>query len=126
MLLRLALMFGNADYAQIASKALDATSPLAERYPSGFGFLLGVAEWRAGQPKEIAITGDGTQFEALQRVVGDEFLPHRVLVAGKDSSDLPLMENRPHDKTLAYVCEAYACQEPTEDPERLRTLLRIA
>jgi len=56
--------------------------------------------------------------------VGEEFLPHRVLVAG-ESSDLPLMHNRPSDRVLAYVCEAYMCAEPTADPERLRALLRI-
>jgi uncharacterized protein YyaL (SSP411 family) len=126
VLLRLALLFGNAEYAQIASRTLDSISPLAERYPSGFGFLLGVAEWRAGTPKEIAITGRGGEFDALKRVVGDEFLPHRVLVGGKGSADLPLMENRTSDTVLAYVCEGYACQEPTSDPERLRALLRVA
>jgi uncharacterized protein YyaL (SSP411 family) len=125
VLLRHALLFGKQEYAELASRTLDAISPLAERYPSGFGFLLGVAEWRAGQPKEIAITGDGAAAAALKRVIGDEFLPHRVLVAGSGSSDLPLMENRPADRPLAYVCEGYACQEPTADPERLRTLLRV-
>jgi len=121
VLLRHALLFGNEEYQRIATEALESVWPLAERYPSGFGFLLGVAEWRAGQPKEIAITGEDVA--ALQRVVGETFLPHRVLVAGASSSDLPLMANRPHDKTLAYVCIAYACEEPTNDPERLRVLL---
>jgi uncharacterized protein len=79
-----------------------------------------VAEWRAGTPKEIAITGDGA---ALKQVVGETYLPHRVLVAGTQSSDLPLMEGRPADKTLAYVCVGYACEEPTADPERLKALL---
>ena len=126
LLLRLALLFGDERYAQAATRALDATWPLAERYPSGFGFLLGVAEWRAGQPKEIAITGpvaDET-VQALRRVVGEHFLPHRVLVAGDSVSDLPLMESRDAAKPMAYVCQAYACQEPTADPERLRILLR--
>ena len=35
------------------------------------------------------------------------------------------MQNRPADKTLAYVCIGYACEEPTSDPERLRELLAI-
>ncbi|MBV8546160.1 MAG: thioredoxin domain-containing protein, partial [Acidobacteria bacterium] len=101
-------------------------APLAERYPSGFGLLLGVAEWRAGQPKEIAITGSGDDFRALRKVVGEEYIPHRVLVAGEGSSDLPLMQNRPSDRVLAYVCEAYMCAEPTADPERLRELLALS
>jgi uncharacterized protein YyaL (SSP411 family) len=121
VLLRLALLYGEAEYEHAASDALESVFPLAEKYPSGFGFLLGVAEWRASQPKEIALTGDDVN--ALRRVIGETFLPHRVLVAGSGSADLPLMENRPNDKTMAYVCIGYACEEPTSDPERLRILL---
>jgi uncharacterized protein YyaL (SSP411 family) len=125
VLLRLALLFANEDYAREATNALYAVFPLAERYASGFGFLLAVAEWRAGQPKEVAITGADEAFRALRRVVGEEFLPHRVLVAGLGSADLPLMQDRPFDRTLAYVCQAYMCAEPTADPERLRELLTL-
>jgi uncharacterized protein len=128
VLLRLALLFADERYARAATRALESVWPLVERYPSGFGFLLGVAEWRAGQPKEIAITGPtgDPAFRALRAVIGETFLPHRVLVAGKGSSDLPLMENRAADRVMAYVCEAYACQEPVSDPERLRVLLQVA
>jgi uncharacterized protein YyaL (SSP411 family) len=121
VLLRLALLFGNEQYVRVATEALESTWPLAEKYPSGFGFLLGVAEWRNAQPKEIALTGDTAAF---RRVVGETFLPHRVLAGGSQSADLPLMENRPPEKTLAYVCIGYACEEPASDPEKLRTLLR--
>jgi len=127
VLLRLALLYGEQRYADIATETLDAIWSVAERYPSGFGFLLGVAEWREGQPKEIAITGatDDERFRALRHVVGENFLPHRVLVAGEASSDLPLLKNRAHDKVLGYVCEAYACLEPAPDPEKLRVLLAV-
>jgi uncharacterized protein len=120
VLLRHALLFGNEEYARIATEGLETVFPLAEKYASGFGFLLGVAEWRAGQPKELVLTGDTAAF---RRVIGETFVPHRVLVAGEGSADLPLMENRPAEKTLAYVCFGYACEEPTDDPERLRALL---
>jgi uncharacterized protein YyaL (SSP411 family) len=128
VLLRLALLFGNDGYARTATETLESIWSLAERYPSGFGFLLGTGEWRAGQPKEVAITGPITDetFLALRRTVGQEFVPHRVLCAGADSADLPLMQNRPAEQTKAYVCIGYACEEPTSDPERLKTLLRIA
>jgi len=62
-------------------------------------------------------------FRALRKVAGEEFLPHRVLVAGEASNDLPLLQNRTHDKVLAYVCIAYACMEPASDVERFRALL---
>ncbi len=121
VLQRLALLYGEQRYADIATRTIDAIWSLAEKYPSGFGFLLGAAEWREGQPKEIAITGK--DIRALLKVVGEEFQPHRVLVAGEASSDLPLLQNRPHDRVLGYVCMGYACLEPTPDPERFRALL---
>jgi len=125
VLLRHALLFGEQTYADIATRTIDAIWSVAEKYPSGFGFLLSVAEWREGQPEEVAITGrtDDAAFRALRRVTGEQFLPHRVLVAGEASSDLPLLHDRPHDKVLAYVCQGYACLEPTSDPERLKVLL---
>ena len=127
VMLRLALLFGDERYTRIASTTIESVSALAERYPSGFGFLLSTAEWRAGKPKEIAITGSSKDplFGELRRVVGDEYIPHRVLVCGDASLDLPLMHQRAIDDVKAYVCEGYACLEPTNDPERLRTLLRI-
>jgi uncharacterized protein YyaL (SSP411 family) len=120
VLLRLALLLGNSEYERAASRAIESVFPIAERYASGFGFLLGAAEWRAGTPKEIVLTGE---FAELERIVGQTYLPHRVVVAGTQSADLPLMENRPPDRTLAYVCVGYACEEPTSDADRLKALL---
>ncbi|HKB81533.1 MAG TPA: thioredoxin domain-containing protein [Thermoanaerobaculia bacterium] len=128
LLLRHAILFGREAYVETATRALESLFPLVERYPSGFGFLLGAAEWRAGQPKEIAITGpaDDPAFAALRRVVGDTFMPHRVLVSGSGSADLPLMQHRDANRVVAYLCEAMMCQEPTGDPARLRELLDLA
>ncbi|HYM61063.1 MAG TPA: thioredoxin domain-containing protein [Thermoanaerobaculia bacterium] len=126
LLLRLSLLFGDSRYAEVAGRGIESIAPLAERFPSGFGFLLGVAEWKIGKPKEIVITGDlaDEAFRALRRVAGETFVPHRVMVAGKASADVPLMQDRPVDRAIAYVCEGYACKEPTGDPERLRMLLK--
>ncbi|HEX6160688.1 MAG TPA: thioredoxin domain-containing protein [Thermoanaerobaculia bacterium] len=123
VLLRLALLFGNEQYVRIATETLESIFPLAARYPSGFGFLLSVAEWRAGQPKEIALTGPVDAIRELRKAVGEAFLPHRVLVAGDQSADLPLMQQRPQEKVMAYVCIGYACEEPTADVEKLKALL---
>ena len=36
------------------------------------------------------------------------------------------MEKRDGNRAMAYLCEAYACAEPSSDPTRLRELLTIA
>ncbi|HXI11904.1 MAG TPA: thioredoxin domain-containing protein [Thermoanaerobaculia bacterium] len=124
VLLRLALYFGDESLHREAVRALGSSGFLAHRHPSAFGFLLGSAEWILGSPKEIAITGPdkSKEFNTLMRVVGDEFVPHRILV-WRGNSDLPLMEGRVEGDTAAYVCSGYVCQAPTKDPETLRALL---
>jgi uncharacterized protein YyaL (SSP411 family) len=123
VLLRHALIFGREDCARLAEEAMQSVWPLAERYPSGFGFMLGAAEWRSGKPKEIAITGSGEAFEALRREAGQHFLPHKVVVGGPSSADLPLMQNRPQDRAVAYVCSGYVCDAPATTVEELRLQL---
>ena len=125
VLLRLGVLFDRDDYTQRATRAIEAIFPLAERYPSAFGHFLGSAEWLIATPKEIAITGDveSDEFDVLERVVGETYLPHRVFVAGSETHDLPLMHERPHDVVSAYVCEHYTCSAPTDDAEVLRGLL---
>jgi uncharacterized protein YyaL (SSP411 family) len=122
VLLRLATLFGRDEYKQLAVRTIESIFPLAERYASGFGFLLGAAEWIAGRPKEIVLTG--SDVAPLKKVVGETYLPHKVLVAGEQSADLPLMEGRSGDRTMAYVCEGNVCLEPVDDPETLLRRLR--
>ena len=97
------LRHGNAE---LAARTIESIFPLAERYPTGFGFLLGAAEWSAGRPKEIVISGS-----EFMSVIGDVYLPHRVIV------------HQPGDRKSAHVCEGQVCSAPTDDPERLRALL---
>jgi uncharacterized protein YyaL (SSP411 family) len=120
VLLKLAKYFGEERFQRAATRGLASTASIALRYPTGFGFLLCVAEWAAGKPKEIAITGKG---EHLVRTVGAEYVPHRILV-WSDVPELPLMQGKTQDRTLAYLCEDYVCQEPSADPDGLRKLLQ--
>jgi uncharacterized protein len=119
VLMRHAILFGRDDYARLAVRTIESIVPLAERYASGFGFLLCDAEWKAGHPKEIAIAG--SEIAPFVKVIGETYLPHRVIVAGDESNDLPLMEGR---TTGAYVCEGYVCKEPARDPEKFAVILR--
>ena len=125
VLLRHATLFGNERYALAAEETLRATSAIALRHPSGFGMLLGGAEWHLNGAKEIAITGavDEALFRDFERMIGSEFIPHRVLVAGAGSEDLPLLQNRASAQSKVYVCEHYRCDAPADSPEALRPLL---
>jgi hypothetical protein len=96
-------------YAEAAKRTVESMLPIAERYPSGFGFLLGHAEWLAGSPKAIHLSG--SDVAAFRKVIGETYLPHRTIAYGDG------------EEATAYVCENFVCLAPTDDPERFREQL---
>jgi uncharacterized protein len=128
-ILRLAEWFDDAALRTAAHQAASSIWPMAARYPSAFGFYLSeCAERIVASPAEIAITGpqDDIAVRALLQVVGDTYLPHRLLAWGQNESSLPLLEGKPLDRVAAWICERYQCQAPVSDPEELRALLEEA
>jgi uncharacterized protein YyaL (SSP411 family) len=103
VLLRLALLLDRDDYRARAETVLEELSGGMEKLPGGFGRLL-----------------------ALIDTVYARYLPNKV-VAGRAPEDeesagvVPLLADRParDGGATAYVCEGYACQRPTTEPEEL-------
>ncbi len=132
VLLRLALMLGDEDYARRAVESIKGVSALMKRYASGFGQWLSALDFHLYHPKEIALVGD-LSAAATQSLVAEIFkpyLPNRIVMHSTGSDDVarigPLLE----DKTLVngqpavYVCQNYTCQSPVTDPVALQQQLR--
>jgi uncharacterized protein YyaL (SSP411 family) len=129
VLLRLALLLDRDDYRARAEAVLEELSGGMEKLPGGFGRLLAALDFHLSRPREVAIIGDpdSPDTRALVETVYARYLPNKV-VAGRAPEDeepaglLPLLADRPtrDGKATAYVCEGYACQMPTAEPEELR------
>ncbi len=123
-MLRLARYFAEPDLEQTAIDAIRSLWPVAMKYPSGFGFLLGAAEWLVTTPLELVVSG-GSGDEKRERflgVIGETYLPQHVLIA--DSSvDLPLTEGRREVEPALYICEMGACRMPVTDPLEAKSAL---
>jgi hypothetical protein len=131
-LLRLAILTGEERYRGPAAYALQQLGEMAAQHPQAFGRLLCALDLLVGPSQELAIIGaredPGTQ--ALLAVARDNYYPN-LLLALSDPSDpspdyLPLLEARPMQdgKPTAYLCENYACRQPTDDPQTLLAQLR--
>ncbi|MDP8948076.1 MAG: thioredoxin domain-containing protein, partial [Actinomycetota bacterium] len=128
VLLRLSLLLDRDDYRARAEAVLDALSGGMERLPGAFGRLLAALDFHLSRPHEVVIVGDlvSPDTQALVDVVFARYLPNKV-VAGSAPEDeeaagfLPLLAERPtrDGRPTAYVCEGYACKNPTTDPEEL-------
>ena len=128
VLLKLSLLLDRDDYRARAEAVLEDLSGGLQRVPGAFGRLLAALDFDLSRPREISIVGDpaSPDTQALIDAVYARYLPNKV-VAGRAPEDeeaagvVPLLAERPtrDGRATAYVCEGYACQNPTTDPEEL-------
>jgi uncharacterized protein YyaL (SSP411 family) len=126
-LLRLAVLFGEERYEQMALKALRPVADLMRRYPTGFGRYLSALDFHLGPVSEVALIWPGADSGVaapLLDVVFERYRPNRVVAGRSDGTltpDLPLLADRNAvgAKATAYVCRHYVCQFPTTDPTEL-------
>ncbi|MEX2539949.1 MAG: thioredoxin domain-containing protein [Actinomycetota bacterium] len=116
VLQKLAVMYDAPDLAKSAVDALRLAHPYMERAAQAVPSWLSALDFYVSTPKEIAFTGPLD--DALLSVVTSRFLPNRVMAAG--NGEIALMRDKPATTAAtAYVCERYACQAPTSDPQEL-------
>jgi uncharacterized protein YyaL (SSP411 family) len=134
-LLRLALLAANEDYRRHATTVLRLMANQVRRYPSAFGFALTALDFYLAAPLEIAIVGNASdpRWSEIRRVLGDTYLPNRVIAPCTEDFDLaaaliPLLAGRNtlDSQPTAFVCQDYACQIPALTAKELRAQLEQA
>ncbi len=132
VLLRLAIITGNDDFATKAATPIRALQPLLGRAPSATGHWLGALDFYVSLPKEVVIVGpaNGEITRGMLEEVGKRYLPNRVVVGVGDPSspplgNSPLLEQRvmQDGAPTAYVCQHYVCQLPVTTAEALAAQL---
>jgi uncharacterized protein YyaL (SSP411 family) len=128
LLLRLAVVTGNQEYARKGAAPLRALHELMGRAPAGLGHWLAALDFYVAAPKEIAIIGprDDPATQGLLDVVFGDYRPNKVVAGAPDgqaaaAANLPLLAGRDlvDGKPAAYVCQNYACQLPVTEPAEL-------
>jgi uncharacterized protein YyaL (SSP411 family) len=132
LLLTLAAFEGDSRYFEPAESAIRAMAETASQHPSAFAGWLCATDFARGPQLQLAISGvlGDHQFQALNAVVSRRYLPNLVQAGGEPETDgLPaLMLERPiqDDRATAYLCQGFACQLPTTDPDQLAEQLTNA
>ncbi|MCK5862706.1 MAG: hypothetical protein KAH38_09490, partial [Candidatus Hydrogenedentes bacterium] len=125
-LLRLAIIFGEKRYEQLAEKTLAAAAPMMQRAPAGFLTFILASDLYVHGATEITLAGDSRHptMTAFRRIIGEQFIPNRLIMyAGEEErkQTLPVIEGREAMKGLptAWVCRNRVCFAPAATPEEL-------
>jgi uncharacterized protein YyaL (SSP411 family) len=125
-LLRLARMTGQTAFEQAASDVFRSFAGDVGHYPAGHTFYLLALQFARSRGQDLVIAGsrhDAATVEAC-RAVQEAFLPQAVVLFRDESAQADalteiapfLAAQRPvNGKVTLYLCENYACRQPTHD-----------
>jgi hypothetical protein len=121
VLLRIGVLLDRPDFREKAQAICHGVVDYVRRFPSAFGQMLTTIDFLVGPSRELALAGDPRPFLPAVR---EGFQPRLVVAAGS-SDRIPLLARHPpmDGKPTAYLCENYACREPTTEPEALLRML---
>ncbi|HSU38393.1 MAG TPA: hypothetical protein VLJ38_02465, partial [Polyangiaceae bacterium] len=132
VLARLGRHFDRTDLSERARAAIEAYGELVRRSPRAFATSLGVMDFLATGPVELALIGEpgGPERDALEAALAQHYLPARIIAHAPARQAEPSAPPLLRDKELVggraalYVCRNYACAAPVTDPERVADALR--
>ncbi len=112
-LLYLATALGEASFASVAGRVLQAVAPQLNAYPLAWASWASLYLSEQEGWNELVVIGPDAHRHALK--LSEQYLPARILMSSEGPSDLPLFANRfRKNKTLLYRCSHFSCKPPEE------------
>jgi uncharacterized protein YyaL (SSP411 family) len=133
-LLRLGRILRDDALLTRAAKTINAFGTQLHNCPSALPQMLSACEFKRQKPAQIVIAGDrgAADTKAMQHAVAEFFLPNKIMLL-TDGSPLPpafaeklsalTYMTKQGGKATAYLCENFACRQPTTNVQTLRELL---
>jgi len=114
---------------------LKSFSPMINRSPSAFPYMLTALDFKMGPNTEIVIAAEPEDKEAriFSAKLGEKFSPRQAVIwhaPGERGSAIeklvPFVKNQTqiNKKATFYVCENYACKLPVHTAEKALALIK--
>jgi uncharacterized protein YyaL (SSP411 family) len=133
-LLRLSRLTGDTSLEEQHEKLMRGFSAEVARHPSAFPQLLQSVFFAAGPSHEVVIVGKPAagDTKAMLTALNRYFLPNTVAIFRPDEDNPAICELAPYTreqraidgKATAYVCQNFACNEPTTSVDEMLEALR--
>jgi uncharacterized protein YyaL (SSP411 family) len=132
LLLQLSGLEGDQPWLEPALQTLSSMQDTAGAYPSAFAGWLNALDFAFGPQLQLAVTGAPGEagFDSLLGIVKQAYLPRLVQAAGDPEApgQANLLRTRPASSqgAMAYLCQGFTCQLPTQSPDILQQQIATA
>ncbi|MCY3985630.1 MAG: thioredoxin domain-containing protein [Candidatus Dadabacteria bacterium] len=135
-ILRIARLTADPELEEKAARMATSFSPQISKHPASFSMHMNSLDFMLGPSFEIVIAGekDSPDTRRFLEVLSGEVIPKKGVIlkdepnGKKISAIAPYTQNHKSldGKATAYVCSNYQCHLPTDDPQRMLSLIRGA
>ncbi len=130
-MLRLSKITGNEELESRANQIFNTFGGNVRKNPNSHSYFMIAFLYANTATKEIVISGrkDDEKTQLMISKYNELFLPFSSIVLNEGNEELfkiaPFIKSQQmiDNKATAYICENFTCHEPTNDVERLITLL---
>jgi len=127
-LARLWRLTGEQKWQDLAERQFNSFRLILQEYPLGYTAFLQAIQYYLNAKEEIVLVGrlETEDMTQMRKVIFEDFRPFTVVAyrTDEDIFAVPRLQDYPlTEKTAAYYCRDFACQEPVHKPEQLRALL---
>jgi len=134
-LLKLNKLTANNVYLDYAENLGLAFKNFIDQAPTGFAQFLCGLQFSLGESSEIIVVGEkeSEKTKEILDFLNSHFIPNKVVMLIEDENKSEIIKIAPftedystaEGETIVYVCKNYVCSLPTNDLEKLRTLLGL-
>jgi uncharacterized protein YyaL (SSP411 family) len=134
-LIKLSRITGSTELDSMALDIGKAFSGPLTQFPSAYTQFLLFLDFLLGPSFEVVVVGPkgSTETENILSHLNASYIPNKVVVfkpCGEEDSDIVSIASYTKDfrmvnqRATVYVCGNYACESPTNDPEKMLSMLR--
>lgn len=125
-LLKLGAITDRKDFREPAEKSLRYFSARLQQMPQAVPYMLTAVDFSLEEPRRAVVAFDSksAKFDELLRAIHSIYQPNKV-VLGNSSPVEDFAKTLPaKDGVVVYLCTGTSCKPPTNDPDKVKELLR--
>jgi len=125
-LLKLASITDREDFKNPAEATLRLFAHRLQNYPQAMPSMLHALDFWLEEPCRVAIVGDAnsTRARELLRAAHSVYQPNKIVLGNAGAVDEFVRTLPAKNGPVVYLCTGRACQAPTDEPAKVRELLK--
>ena len=124
-LLKLAAITGRENFKEAAEATLQLSAARLQKQPAALACMLQALNFWLDEPRRVVIAGEARldNFHKVLRAAHTVYQPNKIVLSNTGAVESFARTLPARDAATVYICTGNSCQQPTNDPAKVKELL---